>query len=63
MKKALFSAFLLSAVAVNAQIGKVGVNTNKILKQHWIFSQVQQMLFLQQLLMRGFLFQNYLKLE
>lgn len=28
MKKALFSAFLLSAVAVNAQIGKVGVNTN-----------------------------------
>jgi hypothetical protein len=28
MKKVLFSAFLLSAVAVNAQIGKVGVNTN-----------------------------------
>ena len=28
MKKALFSAFLLSAVAVNAQIGKVGINTN-----------------------------------
>ena len=28
MKKALFSAFLLSTVAVNAQIGKVGVNTN-----------------------------------
>ena len=28
MKKVLFSAFLLSAVVVNAQIGKVGVNTN-----------------------------------
>ena len=28
MKKALFSAFLLSTLAVNAQIGKVGVNTN-----------------------------------
>ena len=28
MKKALFSAFLLSTLAVNAQIGKVGVNTD-----------------------------------
>jgi hypothetical protein len=28
MKKALFSAFLLSAIVVNAQTGKVGVNTN-----------------------------------
>ena len=28
MKKVLFSAFLLSTLAVNAQIGKVGVNTN-----------------------------------
>lgn len=63
MKKALFSAFLLSAVAVNAQIGKVGVNTNNPKATLDILSQVQQMLFLQQLLMRGFLFQNYLKLE
>lgn len=28
MKKALFSAFMLSTLAVNAQIGKVGVNTD-----------------------------------
>ncbi len=62
MKKALFSVFLLSAVAVNAQIGKVGVNTNNPKATLDIQPSPANAL-PTATTNEGFLFQNYLKPE